>query len=54
MVVASQTIAGARVEHATAKERGADQDIDDVEHGISPLSATMPPHAARMLCCTQR
>jgi hypothetical protein len=51
MAVASQTIAGECVEHATGKESGADQDVDDVEHGISPGSATMPPHAARMLRC---
>jgi hypothetical protein len=45
MTQASQVIAGEGVEHAAAKEGGADQNVDDVKHGIAPGSATLPPHA---------
>jgi hypothetical protein len=45
MALASQMIAGDRVEHAAAEEGGTDQDVDDVEHGDVPRSATTPRHA---------
>ena len=50
--MASQVIAGDGVQHTAAQEGGAYQDVDDVEHGDFPRSATTPPHAAGMLRCT--
>jgi hypothetical protein len=38
MALASQMVAGDCVEHATAKEDGAYQDVEDVEHWFSPVS----------------
>jgi hypothetical protein len=52
MAMASQVIAGDGVQHAAAKEGGAYQDVDDIEHGGCPWSATTPPHAVSMLRCT--
>src|SRR6185437_7920449 len=36
MVLVSQVVAGDCVEHAAAKKDGADEDVQDVEHGDSP------------------
>jgi hypothetical protein len=47
MAVASQSVAGDGVKHAAAQEGGADQDVDDIEHGDFPRSATRPPHPDR-------
>jgi hypothetical protein len=47
MAVALQFVAGFGVEHAAAQKGGANQDVDDVEHGGFPRSATSPPHADR-------
>jgi hypothetical protein len=46
-------VAGDCVQHASAKEGGTDQDVDDVKHGDFPWSATRPLHAAGMLRCAQ-
>jgi hypothetical protein len=48
MALSSQTIAGERVQHAHAEEGGTGQDIEKVEHGMAPGSATAAPHAARV------
>jgi hypothetical protein len=40
MGVTSQPIAGECVKYAGAEEGGAKQDVDDVEHGDVPRSAT--------------
>jgi hypothetical protein len=45
MEVASQVVAGDGVKHAAAQEGAADQDVDDIEHGDFPRSATRSPHA---------
>jgi hypothetical protein len=49
MAPSSQTVAAERIQHAAAKKRGTDQDVDDVKHRDTPWSATIPPHAAGML-----
>jgi hypothetical protein len=38
MAVTSEVVAGDCVKHASAKKDGADQDIDDIEHWLSPVS----------------
>jgi hypothetical protein len=47
MGVALQSVAGDGVEDAAAKEGGADQDVENVEHDGFPRSATRPRHAGR-------
>jgi hypothetical protein len=47
MTVASHVVAGFGVEDTAAKEGGADQDVQNIEHGDFPQSATAPPHADR-------
>jgi hypothetical protein len=47
MTVALQFVAGDGVEDAGAKEGGANQNVDDIEHGGVPGSATGARHAGK-------
>jgi hypothetical protein len=53
MTMALQSVAGEGVEHAAAQEGGADQDVENVEHGDAFGSAFMTRHAAGMLRSAQ-
>jgi hypothetical protein len=45
--VALEFVAGVGVEDATAREDGAEQEVENIEHDGLPRSAAMPLHAAR-------